>query len=98
MYLKYVAYVAIVTAVSLMYYKYTDMVDTIESQKQEIKNKDLVIGIQAGNIEVMKEKFQDDIARKVFEATAKQKKKELEGGLTKDDKTSVDIKSTRIYF
>ena len=97
-YIKYLSISILMLFFGLAYNKYNTMESTIESQRKDIENKEMTISIMAGNIDVMKEQFMDDIAKKVFEATAKERKKSIEERLNYDNNKSVDTNSTRIYL
>jgi hypothetical protein len=95
--LRFLPYGIVVVFCLGAWYWINDMQSTIATQKKDIEYKEQVISIQAGNIQVMKEQFKIDIAREVFNATVKEKKKQIEKGINRDENKSVDIDSTRIY-
>lgn len=98
MYIKLIISSIIVSALTTIGYQWKVMSDTIERKELEVKNLTTVVAVQAGNIEVMKEQFKDDIARKVFEATSKERKSKIKKELNYDTNKTVDINSTRIYL
>lgn len=71
-----------------------------ESSKKDqiIKDKDMVIAIQAGNIKSMEKMHLDNINREIFNEVSKEKKRSIEKEISYDKNSSVDINSTRFYL